>query len=293
MPSERLILHPHERRQAIREVIHSARRQLMLSIFRCDDFSVLDALAAAVERKVHIRALLTPHAKNWEKKLTELESFLESMGVEIQRYPGAEAKYHAKYIVADEGASLVASLNFTRKCFDETCDFILVSQEKEIASSLTRLFEADWNAAPLPASLSDRLILGPENARQRFLSLLQGARQSIRIIDHRLSDPQIMTVLRQQQDAGVSVQVLGHGALEGAVSHGRLLIVDEAVAVTGSMALSQVSLDKRREVAVVLRDPAGVFRLKAHFDGFARKVPPEMLVLSEFVGAADGDDDLD
>ena len=31
-------------------------------------------------------------------------------------------KYHAKYLVADDGPAVVASLNLTRKCFERTCD---------------------------------------------------------------------------------------------------------------------------------------------------------------------------
>jgi len=38
-------------------------------------------------------------------------------------------KYHAKYLVADEGPALVASLNFTRKCFAKTMDAIVVTHD--------------------------------------------------------------------------------------------------------------------------------------------------------------------
>ena len=120
---------PGERRDTVLDVIRGARHDLVLSLFRCDDFKVLDALASAVERKVRVRALLTPHAKNWDHRLQDLGVFLESMGAEVYRYAGTHSKYHAKYIVADSGPALVASLNFTRKCFQKTCDFILVTHD--------------------------------------------------------------------------------------------------------------------------------------------------------------------
>src|SRR3954469_22242683 len=111
--TERLVVEPAERRCAVRELIRSAERELVLSLFRCDDFGVLDELAAAIDRKVRIRALLTRHAKNWDRRLQDLGVFLESMGAEVHRYRGAHAKYHAKYMVADSSRALVASLNLT------------------------------------------------------------------------------------------------------------------------------------------------------------------------------------
>ena len=289
--AEHLYLEPKERRVAIASVIAAARKELRLSIFRCDDFTILDALAAAIDRKVRVRALLTPHAKSWRRRLNDLEAFLESMGVEVLRYPGEQAKYHAKYVVADESLALVASLNLTQKCFDETCDFILVSADPELCGTLVRLFDSDWWAGGLPPGLSQRLIVGPDNARQRFIDVLKGAKESIRIIDHRLSDPEVMAVLRGHQARGIAVQVLGHGSLKGRVSHGRMMLVDRSIGVIGSMALSEVSLDQRREVAVTVHDSYNIERLRDLFDNFARKVPKEMLMLTEFVGGPDEDDD--
>ncbi len=291
LSQEVLVVDPKDRRGAIAHVIGTARKELRLSIFRCDDFSILDALADAIDRKVRVRALLTPHAKGWKKRLSDLEAFLGSMGVEIERYGGEQHKYHAKYIVADDALALVASLNLTQKCLDETCDFILLSPDVELISTLVRLFDSDWWAGELPQGLSGRLIVGPDNARERFLAVLSRARRSVRIIDHRLSDPQVMALLRQHQESGVTVQVLGHGSLHGRVSHGRMIVVDEEIGVIGSMALSRVSLDARREVAVTVEDAGNVARLCELFDNFARKVPKEKLALSEFVGSESDEDD--
>src|ERR1043165_8423069 len=98
-----VVIYPAERRDAVLDVIRAARRDLVLSVFRCDDFKVLDELATAVQRKVRVTALITPSAKNWDKRLQDLGIFLESMGAEVHRYSGTHSKYHAKYIVDDSG----------------------------------------------------------------------------------------------------------------------------------------------------------------------------------------------
>ena len=272
---EKLILNAPERRNAVIDLIRNARHRLILSVFRCQDFPILDEIAAAVQRKVRVTALLTPSAKNWDKRLQDLGLLLESLGAETHRYAGAQAKYHAKYLVADAETALVASLNFTRKCFDRTCDFILLTRDDGIVSGLAQIFEADSGRppAPLPAGLSRRLILGPECARSRFCELIAGARKSIRIIDHRVRDSQVVPLLQEREKAGVAVEILGQGDLAGMISHGKMMLVDDQIAVIGSASLAKPSLNDRREIAVTIEDPELVRQLSAYFSRLSSAMP--------------------
>ena len=270
-PEERIILAPEERRDTVLSVIRSARQRLRLSVFRCTDYLVMDELAEAVHRKVQVEALLTPRAKGTEqKRLKELGVVLEGMGAEVYRYSDPVVKYHAKYMVADEGPALISSLNFTSKCFTNTCDFLLMTYDPEVVSGLRRLFESDCVSpeAPLPEGLSERLIVGPDRARSQITALLQQARRSIRIIDHKIADPSIVSQLKSLKAAGISVEVLGSGEVGGLLSHGKMILVDESVAAIGSIALAPLNLDFRREVAIVVRDPRCVSQL----NGFYRAV---------------------
>jgi phosphatidylserine/phosphatidylglycerophosphate/cardiolipin synthase-like enzyme len=283
------------RRETVLDVIRGARRDLVLSVFRCDDFHVLDALGDAVQRKVRVRALLTPRAKNWDKRLQDLGVFLESMGAEVHRYSGARTKYHAKYIVADDGPALIASLNFTRKCFDKTCDFVVVTHEPGIVSGLLQLFQMDCESpdAEIPRGIGGGLVVGPEFARSRFLEILGSARQTIRIIDHRVSDPEFVALLRDRQSDGVSVQVLGLGAVSGLLSHGKMMLVDDTTAVIGSISLSPPALNLRREVAAVIRDPVNVAELKCFFETHATPgggIGPNEWSVPDRIGEDDTDD---
>ena len=290
-PLETVVYGTGERRSAVVDVIRAAKEDLALSLFRCDDFAILDALADSVGRGVRVRALVTPTAKNWDKRLRELETTLKSMGATVVRYRGAFSKYHAKYIVADQHTAVVASLNFTRKCFDQTGDFVVVTRDPSVVSSLRILFDHDAESGTgLPPVLSPRLIVGPEHS-SRLLEILRSAKSTIRVVDHRLNDPAVLTVLRAQQELGISVEVLGEGALPGLASHGRLFLVDGVTTVIGSFALTPASLHQRREVALELNNPDDVKALRDWFDGCARLRPPASLRLAEFVGLELVDDD--
>jgi phosphatidylserine/phosphatidylglycerophosphate/cardiolipin synthase-like enzyme len=261
---DQVILAIEQRRDAVLEVIRSARERLLVSVFRCTDVPVLDAIGEALSRKVDVRFLMTPRARGWEKRLKELGVYLESMGARVHPYSDPVVKYHAKYLLADDGPALITSLNLTGKCFGATCDFILVTHDRGVVSGLRELFEVDWLAphSTLSTQVSPRLIIGPERARVQFTALLESARRSIRIIDHKLDDAAIQALLKAKKAAGVEVQVLGEGNLGGLLAHGKLMIVDGRIAALGSMAQTAMSLDFRREIAVTVDDARCVRKLK-------------------------------
>jgi len=270
---ERLVLDPAERKAALLSVIGAARRRLVLSLFRCDDFSILDALAAALERGCEVEAILTKRAKGGKKRLKKLWGALEEMGAVVTRYADPVVKYHAKYLVADGATAIITTLNPTRKCFTRTWDAVLITQDPSVVKGLLTLFRADAAGKPLPhrRPISRRLIIGPERSRSEIRAMIASAKSSIRILDHKLSDPDLVALLRERRDEGITVTVLGKEPIRGFEPHGKMMIVDESRAVLGSTALSTLSLDFRREVSIVIHDPGLVKQLNMSYQQLSFK----------------------
>jgi phosphatidylserine/phosphatidylglycerophosphate/cardiolipin synthase-like enzyme len=144
---------------------------------------------------------------------------------------------------------------------------VLVTHDEPVVQSLLHLFHSDAAGRPLSLGrrFSRRLIVGPERARPDVHALIDGARRSIRILDHKLSDPDVVALLRERRAAGVTVSVIGSTLAGPLEPHGKLMIIDETRAVVGSLALSTLSLDFRREVALIVEDAAAVRRLNAAY----------------------------
>jgi phosphatidylserine/phosphatidylglycerophosphate/cardiolipin synthase-like enzyme len=264
---DRIFIGAADRRQAMIDVITGARQRIVLSLFRCNDFGILDELAAALERGVKVEAILTKRAKGGRRRLQKLWDALEEMGVVVHWYADPVVKYHAKYIVADNSTALVATLNPTKKCFTRTWDFVLTTRDRGVVRSLTTLFALDAAGQRIGPRhrMSTRLIVGPEGARSRMRALINGARHSIRVLDHKLSDPDLVALLRERRDEGIAVSVIGRQSVGNLIPHGKLMIVDEARAVLGSTAMSTLSLDFRREVSIVVESPQVVRALNAFY----------------------------
>jgi len=268
---DRLLASVDERRPAVLEIIRQARHRITLSLFRCNDDAVFAELKAAVERGVAVEVLVTSRAKGG-KKMVKLWRSLEETGATIHSYTDPVVKYHAKYLVADEGPAIVASLNFTRKCFNATCDALVITHDPIVVGDLRRLWIADRDRQPMPRDLSDRLIVGPERARRQFTALIEGARHSIRLIDAKLSDPDLVSLLNAKRASGMTVEAFTVKRFGDLKSHGKIMLIDDETVVAGSLALGAMSLDFRREVAIVVKESPAVAAAVELFDAVREAV---------------------
>jgi phosphatidylserine/phosphatidylglycerophosphate/cardiolipin synthase-like enzyme len=144
-----------------------------------------------------------------------------------------------------------------------------MTSDPGVVEGLRRLHIADCEGQTMPASLSERLIVGPERARRQLGALFESARSSIRVIDAKLSDPVLTRLLEARRRDGLAVETHLAKRLGEWRSHGKLMLIDNEIAVVGSVALTALSLDFRREVALVMQDPAAVATLRQLFDTVA------------------------
>jgi cardiolipin synthase len=262
---DRVVTSIADRRGAILEVIRGARQTLALSLFRCTDADVLAELALATARGVTVKVLITARAKGGQKKLRQMATALEHTGASVHAWGDPVVKYHAKYLIADDGPAVVASFNFTRKCFERTCDALVVTYDPAVVAGLGALMTADRERRQLPAGVSPRLVVGPERARRQLTALFEQAQSSIRLIDSKLSDPDLVTLLNLRRGAGVTVEAHTAKRIGGLKSHGKLMLIDDRLAVVGSLALAALSLDFRREVAILVEEPSAVEAIRQLF----------------------------
>ncbi len=128
-------------------------------------------------------------------------------------------------------------------------------------------------------------MIGPDTARRQFTRLIADARSSIRLIDAKLSDPDMLELLKLRRTEGLQVQVFGNKQLGALKSHGKILLIDDRIAVIGSLALAALSLDFRREVAIVVEQPDVVAEVAELFRGVAT-LPASTASESDAPGAA-------
>ena len=137
------------------DVIRQAGSRITLSLFRCNDDEVFAELTAAVASRRRRRGARHVARQGRQEEAREaVERARGDRRVAVKPYTDPVVKYHAKYLVADDGPAIVASLNFTKKCFRKTCDALVVTYDPAVVSGLRRLWTADCARLPMPDDLS-------------------------------------------------------------------------------------------------------------------------------------------
>ncbi len=276
-----LIIQPGDSFFPIVDAIDSASKSIKMTIFRMNDPIVRDALTYAVARKVKVQALVAPTSKGWTKRNKKLTDELSKIGIEV-RMPRVKKdkikRYHYKMMTIDDSQAMILTFNPTQKNLHYARDFGLLIRDNVITTELSRLFDADWHGQPFePEDLP--LVISPNNSRSKLVGLLASAERTIRILDAKVEDHEIMGLLLKKASAGVDVRIISRKThYDEAVAnfhvrklaryklHAKCVTVDSSRFFVGSQNLRTVSLDRRRELGIIVEDDAMTRRIERVFD---------------------------
>ncbi|MGA9885170.1 MAG: phospholipase D-like domain-containing protein [Candidatus Acidiferrales bacterium] len=267
----KLIIQPDEGITPVLSLIKAAKHSVSMTVFRFDRRDLEKELKAAMGRGVKINALIACANHGGEKSLRNLElRFLEA-GASVARTADDLIRYHDKVIVIDSRILCVLSFNFTYLDIDRSRGFGIITKNKQWVLEATRLLDADCKRAPYKCG-SATFVVSPFNARRVLGDFLKKSRKQLLIYDPKISDREMIRILRERQRAGVEIQVIGQSkaglsvrGLPNMRLHTRTIIRDGAQAFIGSQSLRANELDARREVGLIVRDAKIVNQLIATF----------------------------
>ncbi len=152
-----LVWSPTNAAASILSVINGATRTLAVENEEMGDPAVTTALAAAAQRGVQVRVIMTADSE-WDEALGQLAR----AGVHIRLYPDdSSALYiHAKAIVADAGRpgqrALVGSENFSVASLDDNRELGIVSTDRAVVAAVAATLAGDYaggvRSSPAPPS---------------------------------------------------------------------------------------------------------------------------------------------
>jgi phosphatidylserine/phosphatidylglycerophosphate/cardiolipin synthase-like enzyme len=262
----RLITQPDDGVAPLIKAIKSARKSIDIVIFRFDLNAIENELTAAVERGVAVRALIAHTNRGGASKLRKLESRLLKAGVTLSRTADDMVRYHGKLLVIDRSMAFVLGFNYTRQDIEKSRSFGLETGNPAIVRDILKVVDADHDRAK-PAIKSTRVVVSPENARERLTAFIKKARKELLIYDLGVTDDAMIALLKARAEAGVKIRVLGRvekkwenevrwrvKAFTAMKLHVRCIVRDREAAFVGSQSLRKLELDQRREVGLITKD---------------------------------------
>ncbi len=266
--------------------LNAAKSEILVEMYLLTDKGILTALEDAAARGVTVKVMLEQHpfeggALN-QKTYTELASKNVSMQWTNQDF----ALTHEKAIIIDQKELFVLNQNFTTTSFKKNREYNVLDTDQIDVAQARAIFQADWDKNPIQLSES-HLIVSPYNARESLESLLKNSTTSIEIEMEVLTDPEIMNLLEESgrqkltrviladytkvaanqksaeelQNYGVQVRTLKNPYI-----HAKLIIVDQKTAYIGSVNFTAQSMDKNRELGILISEHNTLQELHKDFE---------------------------
>ena len=270
-----LLIQPDDGAGPVIAAIDKARTSIDMYVFRLSHPDIEAAIASAVERGVAVRTLVAHTRSGGKESMRKLESRLLKIGTSVSRTDDDLLRYHGKMMVVDGRRLFVLGFNFTRRDIEESRSLGVVIDDPKLVIEALRLFDADFSRQTYAPRL-DAFLVSPLNARASLLELIVGARERLLIYDSRLSDSLMQKAIERSALGGVDVRVIGrmekslqNVRVEPSPSdrlHVRAIVQDDRRVFIGSQSLRRRELEKRREIGVILNDPAVVCEVAAIFE---------------------------
>ncbi|MCO5222869.1 MAG: phospholipase D-like domain-containing protein [Thermomicrobiales bacterium] len=276
------------------EELDAARNTIDIEIYLLTDEDILSALFRARDRGVIVRVLLEEDPYGGSNQQPEIYSTLAEGGIEVRWNTTASRFSHIKLIVIDHRVALIMNLNLTYSALNRNRELAVITTDPAHVDHAARIFEHDWTEKS--GEIPGPLILSPDTSRATILGLIDSAEATLDIYAEVITDEEFIAHVEQALDRGVRVRIImtqsyGQNMLDEPVGqlvragaslhtladpyiHAKLIMVDGSRAFVGSQNYTSTSMDKNREVGIVISSSWNLERLRRVFEkDFSMGIP--------------------
>jgi cardiolipin synthase A/B len=267
----------------ITNAISGAKQSVWVEMYLLTERHIIQGLEEAAHRGVDVRVMLEGHPYgSGSISPTQTLDRLNAAGVKAKTTNPSFALTHEKGLVIDGQTAYIMTSNFTVSALGGSRsvtnrEYGIIDNNSQDVQAVTSIFNADWNRTD--AQFNDpNLVVSPVNSRNAFTSLINGAHSSLLIEAEEMQDSGIEQALVNAAKHGVHVQVIlpapsgssGDSNSQGISTiqqggaqvkedphyymHAKIIVVDGQKAFVGSENISTASLERNRELGIIVAD---------------------------------------
>lgn len=282
-----LFIEPIDGRAPIINAINAAEKEILVEVYLMSDKEIINSLIAAKQRGVSIEVMLEQHPFGGGNLNNTTQKSLEDAGINFEWTNSTFSLTHEKSIVIDNNKAFILNQNLTTSSFSKNREYDILDTNPEDVTEIRTIFIDDWQRKTYSSSTSTHLIVSPITSRAGLTTLIQSAAKTIDIEMEVISDDQIVNLLIEKaritqvrilvptvtqinsnkdsleklKEGGVIVKTLSSPYI-----HAKLILIDYAKAYIGSVNLSAQSMDKNRELGIILINSDNINTLFSNFN---------------------------
>lgn len=285
--SVKVFIEPNAGEQVILDAINNAHQSVWLEMYLLSDKNVIQALENAAGRKLDVRVMLEPHPFGGGSPQSTIDA-LNAAGAKAQDSSPSFTLTHEKGLIIDSNTAYIMTCNFTYSALNgKNREYGIIDTMPQDVQGVIDIFNVDWNHTQSQVTDAN-LVVSPDNSRTMLTSFISSAKTSLIIEAEEMYDSSVEQAIASAAQRGVKVEVIlptpqgstdsnasGIGVIKGGgaqvkedpqlIMHAKMMVADGTRVYVGSENFSSESLDKNRELGVLITDSAGISTLQQTF----------------------------
>lgn len=282
------VITPEEDHTKLLTAFKSAKNNIKVGIFGISGKHIADGLTAALKRGISVTVICDKYCTSNPKRL-ELFEQLKAAGANMILASTGFTITHWKMFVIDDRQAFISTMNFISR-FNQMRDFGIFTTEKTVVQEILAVFNQDIENSKnqgiaTPELTSSHLVWSPNNSEDKLIDLINTANSTIEIWIENMGNRNLHQALKKAvlrkvnvrlltslcglgmppedafihlnelQQMGVAVHVMPFPAnMDLPYIHAKSINVDRDLFFLGSENFSFNSLQKARELGIVLKD---------------------------------------
>lgn len=266
-----LITEPENGREPILKLMRESK-SIDLILYGLTDPIFIQALIDAKKSGKNVNVMLEPLPyQNATENVAAIQQ-LKASNIPVLTPNPAFQLLHQKTFIFDHNKALIMSMNLTKSSFKNQRNFAILLDDPTIIKEIERVYQADAAHQKITPNHQD-LIFSPDNSRSKIVDFINHAEKEIKIYAQSVSDYRVVGSIAKAAERGVKVEVLTEGKnptqkkweflRKSGVNicfqhkyfiHAKVMIIDKKIMILGSTNLTKPSIDKNRELSVLIRD---------------------------------------
>jgi cardiolipin synthase len=264
---------PESKHQPLIDAIKSAEHEILVKMYLLSDKEIIKALIDAREHGVKVMVILEKNPFGGSGLNPKTKKELDNNGVMTQWSNPSFALTHEKTIIIDANKAFILTQNLTTSSFSKNRDYNILDTNPIDVAEIRNIFIADWKRKSFSPPPNTNIIKSPDNSRAAITTLLNNATQTIDIEIEVIADAKLVKLLSKKAKsttvrliapeisqleanepaltklslAGVQVKTISSPYM-----HAKMIITDDRKAYIGSINFSTQSMDKNREIGIII-----------------------------------------
>lgn len=270
--------------EEIVDIIDNTEKYVYVEVYMLTESRIKDAILRAKNRWIEVKIILEKDPYLAYNINNKTFNEFEKKGVSIV-WSNKENYYlnHSKIILID-WLSIISTGNLTYSSFTQNRDIYVFSKDKELHKSLLEIFELDFEWVK-NWILYENLVLSPQNSRDKIEKLFNEAKKSINMYIPYLDDDKMVDLLfdiKTKKNLTINIIVdkdnindenvkklqwvwVSILSLPKYTMHSKAILIDNDYLFIWSVNFSEYSLDKNREIGILLKESQVIEKWKEIF----------------------------